>query len=244
MPIWELTGVEHRDRLLRLFPYPVPTIHYFRCDRPLVDEADRLLREARRLGLDYMVYDSAGFGCPGPPEAAEHALSYFRALRQIGVGAHVLAHVNKSDSGDQKPFGSTYWHNSARATWFAKHAATSTTRSALTVALHNRKHNLGRLHGAVGFTFDFSEAGVTTVTRADIANVADLAQDLAIWQRVERLLKSGGGAPLEIDAIAKTLEAKVNSIQKAVSPTRNGASIFVKVQGTDGKTRIGLVDRR
>jgi hypothetical protein len=110
---WELSGEDHRERLDRLFGDDLPTIHYFRCDRPLIDEADRITREARRLSLEYLILDSAGFGTAGPPEAAEHALAYFRAVRQIGLGSHSLAHINKSETGDQKPFGSSFWHNSA-----------------------------------------------------------------------------------------------------------------------------------
>ncbi len=106
---WELSGCEHRDRLERLFGEALPLIHYFHCDRPLIDEVDRIGREVRRLGLDYVVFDSAGFGTAGPPESAEHALAYFRAVRQIGVGSHLLAHVNRSEAGDQKPFGSSFF---------------------------------------------------------------------------------------------------------------------------------------
>jgi hypothetical protein len=103
---WELAGSDHRTRLDRLFPYPRPVVHYLRCESPLVEEVDRIRREVHRLGLDYLILDSAGFGVDGPPEAAEAALGYFRALRRIGVGGvHLLAHVNKSETGDQKPFG-------------------------------------------------------------------------------------------------------------------------------------------
>jgi hypothetical protein len=69
-----------------LFGDNPPTIHYVRCDRPLVDEADRLKREVWRLSIDYLICDSIAPACDGPPEAAEVATAYFRSLRQIGVG--------------------------------------------------------------------------------------------------------------------------------------------------------------
>ena len=126
---WELSGCDHRARLQRMFGESLPSIAYLRCDRPIVDEGDRIQREVRRLGLEYLVFDSAGFATAGAPEAAEEALKYFRCVRQIGLGSHHLAHVNRSENSDQKPFGSSFWHNSARSTWFAKKSAPHRMRS-------------------------------------------------------------------------------------------------------------------
>lgn len=242
---WELSGHDHRERLDRLFGADLPPIHYFRCDRPLEAEADRITRESRKLGLEYLVFDSAGFGTAGPPEAAEHALAYFRAVRQIGLGSHHLAHVNKSETGDQKPFGSSFWHNSARSTWFAKQAAASPDGQRLTVGLFNRKSNLTKLHAAVGFQFDFADDR-TIVTRTNLADVADLAGQLPLWQRIAHCIKAGGGLPRTIDEIAEELDAKPDTVKKAVSPSRarGGQSIFTQVPGSDGKVRIALVERR
>ena len=245
---WELTGEDHLERLARMYPAPLPEIHYFRCDRPLVSEADRIAREARRLGLDYLIYDSAGFATAGPPEDAEHALAYFRAVRQIGLGSHHLAHVNKSEHADKKPFGSSFWHNSARATWYAKQADPGVDDTRRVVGLYNRKSNLTRLSREVGFEFDFSQPGVTTVRRVDLGDVQELAADLPVWRRVLLLLKEGGGRPRTLDEIAEELGEKLNTVRHAVSPKRvvkgGRPSIFTTVPGSDGKPRIALVDRR
>lgn len=234
---WELSGHEHRDRLERLFGDDLPTIAYFRCDRPLVDEADRIQREAQRLGLDYLVFDSAGFGTAGPPEAAEEALKYFRAVRQIGLGSHHLAHVNRSDNGDQKPFGSAFWHNSARATWFAKQTATSADGRCLAVGLFNRKANLTRQHPAIGFQFDF-EAGRTTVTRVDVASVDELAKQLPLWQRIKTAVRYG---PRTLASLAEELDTSVDTLDRTIRRKKN---VFTRVPDADGVTKIALVERR
>jgi hypothetical protein len=242
---WELSGEDHRERLDRLFGDPLPEIHYLRCDRPLIDEADRITREARRLSLDYLIFDSAGFGTAGPPEAAEYALAYFRAVRQIGLGSHHLAHVNRSETGDQKPFGSSFWHNSARSTWFAKQADPVTASQGLTVGtvgLFNRKSNLSRLHPAVGFQFTFTDTQ-TLVERVNLADVEDLAGRLPLWQRIAALLKADGGHPWSLSDIAEELDAKVDTVKKAVSP-RRGKSMFVLLPASDGVSRVALADRR
>jgi hypothetical protein len=37
-------------------------------------------------------------------------------IRQIGKSSLLLAHTNRSENAEQKPFGSTFWHNGARQT--------------------------------------------------------------------------------------------------------------------------------
>ena len=242
---WELTGSEHRDRLERLFGDPLPVIHYIGCDRPLVDDVDRLRREARRLSLDYLVFDSAGFATAGPPEAAEHALAYFRAVRQIGLGSHHLAHVNRSETGDQKPFGSAFWHNSARATWYAKLAdLPPVDPPVLSVGLFNRKSNVTRHYPAIGFQFAFTDTR-TRVTPLPVADIEDLAGQLPTWQRIAHLLKADPRQGWTIDDIATELALKPDTVKKATSPTRGrGRSIFTVLPGgAGGHDRIALVER-
>jgi len=241
---WELGGEDHRDRLERLFGSDMPVVHYLRCDRPLVIEADRIAREVRRLSVDYLICDSIAFATAGPPEAAEHATAYFRAARQIGIGSLHLAHINKTEHADQKPFGSSFWHNSARATWFVKPAGASLDRQRVTVGLFNRKSNLTRLHPAIGFQFEFSESS-TVVSRVNLADVEDLAGQLPLWQRIAHLIRAGGGRPRTIAELADELGAKPDSVKKAVAPSRarGGRSMFTAVTGIDGTSRIALVEK-
>lgn len=236
---WELGGPDHRERAERLFGGKLPEVHYLRCDRPLIDEVDRISHEVRRLSIDYWIGDSVGFGCAGPPEAAEHALAYCRAVRQIGIGSLQLAHVNRSDSGDHKPFGSSFWHNSARATWFAKAAAAPADPRRLTVGLFNRKSNLTRLHASLAFEFLFDDTR-TDVRRVDLAEIHELAVQLPVWQRVANVLKAG---PRTIAELAQELAVKPDTVKKAVSLER-GKSMFTSYKSADGETRISLVERR
>jgi hypothetical protein len=241
---WELAGEDHRDRLERLFGSTMPGVHYLRCDRPLVLEADRISREVRRLNVDYLICDSIAFATAGPPEAAEHAMAYFRAVRQIGIGSLHLAHINKSEHSDQKPFGSSFWHNSARATWFVKQAGASPDGQRITIGLFNRKSNLTRVQSAVGFQFEFNEDR-TVVGRVNLADVEDLAGQLPLWQRIAHALKIGSGRPRSIDELAEELDARPDSIRKAVSPRRvRGPSMFTQIRGSDGTLRIALAERR
>jgi hypothetical protein len=201
---WELAGEDHRDRLERLFGPSMPPIHYARCTRALVYEADRLRRIVRDHALDYIVCDSIAFACDGPPEAAEVAGRYFQALRQLGaIGSCHVAHVTKAlEGGDLKPFGSAFWSNGARSTWNVKPAETAPDDDVLTIALHNRKANLGARRASVGFEFRFLGER-TEVRRVDPASVPSLAVGLSTLQRIQAFCRSG---PQGQNAIAEELE--------------------------------------
>jgi len=228
---WELAGEDHRDRLERLFGEAMPKILYARCERPLVYEADRLRRIVRESGVDYAVYDSVAFACDGPPESAEVAARYFRAVRQIGCGSLHVAHITKGDGAEEKPFGSVFWHNGARATYFARIAEAATERI-LDVALYPKKANLGRPGAPTGFEILFTDTR-TIFKRTNPADNAELASGLSLRQRMTHLLRGGA---MSIESVASELDAKQETVRRTVS--RNTRS-FVVLDG--GK--VGLAQR-
>lgn len=208
---WELAGEDHRDRLERLFGSDMPTIHYARCDRPLVAEVDRLRRIVHEKKIEFAGFDSVAFACDGPPEAAEVAGRYFRATRQIGeIGSLHIAHISKAEGSDQKPFGSAFWHNGARSTWFAKLAETTPDGRTIQLGLYNRKANLGPLRAAVGFEVAFGD-GETRFERVDLADVPDLAAKLSVRQRMAWALRQGAMTP---EALASDIGAKVDTVTR------------------------------
>ncbi len=235
---WEFAAEDHRDRLERLFGPEMPGVQYIRAERPLVYEADRLRRIVQEDEIDYVIYDSIAFACAGPPEAAEMAGAYFRAVRQIGVGSLHIAHVTKGETGDQKPFGSAFWHNGARATWNVKTADQLSGHSELSIGLFNRKANIGPLRPAVGFRISFDEDR-TTFERVDLRDVQELAPQLPLWQRIAHELRQGGAQTLA--RLAEDLDAKVDSVEKAA---KRKADLFTRLTGDDGVYRLALVERR
>jgi hypothetical protein len=236
---WEFSGEDHRDRLERLCGPDMPELWYIRCERPLVAEVDRLRRIVREERLDYLVCDSVAFASDGPPEAAEVAGAYFRALRRIGVGSLHIAHTTKAADGDAKPFGSTFWHNGSRSTWYIKRGeSTSSDRSRLTLGLFNRKSNVGPLAPAVGYAVTFGPDR-TTFVRTDLADTPDLAERLPVWQRMAHLLRAGS---LTMVQVAGELDVPLNTIVQTTK--RHEGRVFVRVPGADGVYRIGLLDSR
>jgi hypothetical protein len=229
---WELAGDDHRDRLERLFPDGMPRILYARCERPLIHEVDRLKRLVRDNSIEYMIYDSVAFAADGPPEAAEVAGRYFRAVRQIGGGSLHIAHISKGDNSDKKPFGSTFWHNGARSTWNVQLGESTAGTDTLTLGLFNRKANLGRLCAPVGLDVTF--AGKRTVfRRGDVADSPDLAPALSVGQRMAHVLKTGAMTP---ERIAEEIDSNADTVGRTA---RRKKDLFVILEG--GK--IGLLDK-
>jgi hypothetical protein len=230
---WELAGDDHRDRLERLFPDGMPRILYARCERPLVYETDRLRRIVRESGIEFSMFDSVAFACDGPPESAEVAGRYFRAVRQIGGGSLHVAHVSKGEGADKKPFGSAFWHNGARATWNVQLAEASTGTDTLQIGLFNRKSNVGRVRPPLGFSISFGEE-VTTFRRTDVADSPDLAAHLSVRQRMAYLLRRGAMDPKKI---AEEIDSNRQTVERTI---RRNKKIFIVLEGG----RVGLADRR
>jgi hypothetical protein len=238
---WEFDGESHRDRYGALFGEDMPeSIRYARCDRPMVAESDRLRRLVEQYQTQYLVCDSIVFACaPGiPAESAEAAAGYFQALRQIGVGSLNLAHTTKQNGEkedtrqQQKPFGSGFWHNGARATWFLKGVRERAGR--LAVGVYPRKTNTGPLGPTVGWSIEFMDRRIE-FRRTDIADHSELVAGLPIWQRMKYELR-GGAQPMA--TLAKTLDVSLSAISQEA---KRKDGLFTKVLGADGIARLGLL---
>jgi hypothetical protein len=228
---WEMSGQEHRTRLHRLFGTNMPRILYVRCERPLASEVDRLRRIVRDNKIDYAILDSIAPACDGRPEEAEVAGRYFRALRQINCGTLNIAHINKSEDNDRKPFGSSFWHNLARSTWFvqaAEPAADGTRR----LLLINRKNNLGPAHEPFSYVVTFN-GNQTEFRRSDVADVTEFAAKLSVRQRIAHFLRHGARTHHEI---AMNIEADVETVKRTIRRYQND---FVAIDGG----RIGLKEK-
>lgn len=233
---WETDEGDHRERLEALYGEDMPPVHYARCEWPLVQEADRLRRLILTHGIEYLICDSAAYGCDGPPEAAETANRYFRALRQLRVGSLLLAHVTKSEDGDKRPFGSVFWHNSARATWYLKRSEADGNAGEVTLALWNRKTNKGPLLPVRGLRITFGSR--LSIETTDLAEHDDFAARLPLWQRMQYALKHG---PMTAEELAQEIGGKVDSIDRIA---RRSKTLFVRIPGSSGTSRIALLERK
>lgn len=228
---WEMDGHEHRSRLARLAGDELPGIVYIACGRPLADEVDRIRREIIRHEIGYLIVDSVGLACDGPPEAAEVAIRFFGALRELGLGSLLVAHVNRS--GDtSRPFGSAFFHNSGRLTWYAKVEAESP--GSTTVGLVCKKANTGARPSPLGFRVDWGER--IAISQVGIADIPDLASHVPAKNRIASELRTG---PRTIAELADVLELPADTVKKTLA--RHEGTVFVRVLGEGEIYRWGLV---
>jgi hypothetical protein len=234
---WETNETTNHALLTRLFGSDLPDVKYRRCERPLSIEGDSIARQVTECGIDYVICDSAGFGSDGRPEDAEVALRFTRALRQFRTGSLTLAHMSSGEHGTDKPFGSVFWHNSARATWYLERDQDNTGSNEIVVAATNKKNNLGRLLPAMGLSICFDE-GRTTISKTDLAEHEQHAAKLPLGQRLRHVLQRGGAQT--IVELAEELDAKVDSVEKALKRGKQ----FMRISAGDGIQRWGLAERR
>jgi hypothetical protein len=231
----EFTDWDHKQRMVQLLGpgHELPDLVYIRCERPLRDEAPRLQRIIREHRLEFLIIDSVGFLCEGPPEEAQSAVGFFQALRSLRVGTLCIAHVNRN--GDtERPFGSAFWHNGARLTWYVKKV--QDLGGAMTVGFFNKKSNTTALSKPIGFRFEFDD-DVTRIIRTDVRDVPELAGQVPLKDRMTHALKAGARTFVEL---ADVLEADAESIGRVAR--RYEGKLFTLLPGLDGKKRVGLAD--
>jgi hypothetical protein len=234
---WEMDKYTWSERQAQVDP-EMPDVIYVKCERPLAFDLDRLRRIIRHERIEWAWLDSAAYLTAGRPEEAEAAMGTFRAFRQLGLqGGNIIAHSRRED-GDDQPFGSVFWNNSFRATWNVKRASTSEDGCAVQLGVFPRKFNLGPRPPAVGLRVVYDGPRVY-FERTDVAAIDELAESVPLWQRIRAVVKTG---PQTLVAIAGELNYEnVESLDRIV---RRHKGVFQKVSGSDGITRIALVERR
>ena len=195
---------------------------------------DRIRREIARHDLGYLIVDSVGLACDGPPEAAEVAIRFFGALRELGLGSFLVAHVNRSGDTD-KPFGSAFFHNSGRLTWYAKLEAD--LGGITTVGLFCKKANTGPKAPPIGYRIEWGDR--IAIARTDVRDIPDLSQHVSVKYRVQAEVAAGAKTIVEI---ATALDVPVDTVKKAVDRDQKAPRpAFVRVLGGDSVYRVGLV---
>jgi hypothetical protein len=180
-------------------------------------------------GFDFVVIDSVGAACGEEPESARVALDFTNAVRALGVGSLWITHITKN--GDtQRPFGSTYWHNVARSSWYIEKQQ-DTGENSFSLGFYHRKANSDRLEKPVGFEIVFGDR--IKVNRINVGAVPELARQLPIIDQVWELLKSGARTRAEV---IEELGANENAVKSAMQRLKQRKAI------TDvGNHRWGVV---
>jgi hypothetical protein len=235
---WEFAGEEHKERgekLARPDFHSLDGLFYRRFERPFVHEVPRIRDIIAKHKIGFFICDSVGFAADGSPESSDAATAFYRALRGIGaVGSLLIAHVNRSEQGDMKPFGSVFWANGARNIWFMKRSDVGLDEDEFVVGFYHRKSNLGRLRPPFGVKLKFTQSA-TLVSLAALSDVQELAVKQPLWQRVKQYLERQN-FPVDADMLSTELELPKTAILRTVAQ-------FDKVftQQADGRVGLRLV---
>lgn len=235
---WEWSARVHRRRMVRLLGDHLPDIAYLPCRLPIREERDRIRAFIREKRIDYVVIDSVALAAGNEPEAAETAIQFFNTVRELGVDALGIAHVTNqaARTSADRPFGSAYWHNSARSTWYLRRTAEDPVTGAFRVGLSQKKANEGRLHPTFGVEFSFDE-NRTYLRAVDWRDDPDLADQVPIKARLVDLLKHG---PLKVHEIADVTGIKPDTVRRTLD---RYTSHFGKTMGDDRTVTYHLIDR-
>lgn len=163
---------------------------------PLADQVDALKRFIDRNDIRLVIIDSGADACGGEPEKAGVALAYFNALSKLNVTSITISHVTNTDaeSSSYRPFGSRYWHNRARRTWYVKRDQEEDSDD-VDVALICRKVNDGRKPRPLAFHLHFDgDEGPVTISRSDFRQLPAFESEAPARDRVLQYLLQAGQA--------------------------------------------------
>lgn len=227
---WEWEAHVHRKRMRLLWPNEtLPEVLYIGCRSPLTEERDRLRHLIREHQLEFLIFDSVGLACGGEPESAEIALGFFNAVRSLGLPSLLIAHIPKADAknGSDRPFGSTYWHASARKTWYIRRAEGSGPDS-LAVGLFNKKSSSSGFSNPIGLTMRFAD-DLILIQRSDIREQPDLDSKRPMRARITDELRGG---PRKVHELAEVLDLHSEAVRTTLK--RGEGRAFVRHTGSDG----------
>jgi hypothetical protein len=207
--------------------------HYIKCEGPLHEQAPNIKRHMVEKGVTFAILDSAGYACGGEgPEKAESAINYFRALRSLNVPSITIAH-NTKDQKRHLPFGSVFWHNSARATWELM-KQDSVGDNQIQLGLFNRKANSSKLSKPWAFELVFHPDESIEINNADIQKMPDLAKTTSAVEQLIGFLREGA---MTVQELAAETGIKDNTVR--VTLTRH-PQIFAKAGTNLGAAKWGL----
>jgi hypothetical protein len=151
------TWMRYQRRLtngLGLDAFPEKKLSYLSMNGvPLVDKYESVQKAIRKNDINLVVIDSAALGCGGDPSDSYATLQYFNILQKLndlGVTTFTIAHVTKNSLSKEnkeretrQPFGSAYWSNSARATFYVESRRINERKDFYKVIYTCRKMNVG-----------------------------------------------------------------------------------------------------
>jgi len=224
----------HRQRLERLWGSRrgrLPQILYIPCGgQPLVHQVERLAALLTEHRIEVIGLDSVALAAATPVEESASAIEFFQALSQLEATAICLAHQNRA--GDStRPFGSSFWANSARAT---HHLSAVASPDGAIVTVTNRKSSAGPLVRPWPLEISFT-AGVTLMSVG--RQSAQAAGEQTTRVRMASALAAG---PLTYVQLAAALGVSEAMVRKLASQFKGRDFDLLEPLAGSRSVRVGL----
>lgn len=217
---WEMSAQDVRGRVKLLQtgdPRLTGTPDYRRCFRPLADDLDELKKVIGAGQYDILILDSLAMAAGGQElERADSAIRFNAALRSIGCTSLIIGHTPKpqEDQKERSLYGSVFFHNLCRVSWECR-------REGDTLALYQKKNNLGPKHPPLGFTLTVDEDRAL-ITEANLMEDPVLAQGLPLKDRMKAaLIEQPGQTVKELALMLESKEASVRTLLNRYKQTFN-----------------------
>ncbi|GIW06388.1 MAG: hypothetical protein KatS3mg060_1193 [Dehalococcoidia bacterium] len=245
---YESTAQDIRQRCERLAAglglesLPTGVLYWDAGGVPIVDQRDALRRLIEREGVGLVIIDSAAAACGGKPEDAIVALDYFqRGLRYLGSGLTTLTIAHSPKTGDtEKPFGSAFWHNQPRRTWYVKRVQDD-ERDEIAIGLYPRKVNYGRRPRPIGLRLSFDgETGPVLIERTALSDSPELDAMRPLKDRIADILQRGA---LTVAEIAERLDHNPEVIAATLRKHRTTFLNLTQHTGRGHEARWGLLEQ-
>lgn len=229
-----VTAKGFKRRVRRLFAaagvpgvYPDSFIYWPGRGVPLLQQLDAIREKVRKDNIRLLIVDSAATAINGKPEDAEVVTAFFNGLATINATIILIAHINR-DGDKSKPFGSAFWSNLARRTWYISRVGHGDRAD---VGLFCRKVNDGPMgeHKALGVEFVGLNGEVRFVRKAfsEVDRALDRERPMGV-----RLRDALGPGPMTANALATHLASKPETVLAWLKRYPNE---FIEMGSSDGK---------
>ena len=143
---------------------------------PITSTAPTIRRLLDEHNIEFVVIDSLGVARGGAAESSYETIAAMDAIRSLGRAVLVLDHLKQDDgqgSGQDRPFGSVYTRNLARALWTIKRAPDSLNAVEFT---HRKANHRRIMEGTVNYEVQWDSAAISA-SRVGFEQQSDPVQD-------------------------------------------------------------------
>ncbi len=233
---WEDEDWVHRHRIKRLIGRESSML-YLRMAHSLSHSIDQLRPIVRDYDIGLIAVDSVAPASGGDVNEQMIADEFFSAPRRLQVPMICAAHNTKAQD-DQKPFGSAFFHNLSRRTWYVKNTQEPGSAEMM-LGVFSRKNNLGPRFHDIGYKVVF-EPDRTNLTSTNVRDVPQLNERASIRERIIGLLAESGA--MKVIDIASELgyegPSGIQTIRNALNAGKD--RVFVNIYGVDRVWRWGV----